>query len=295
MLKRFNQPTAIRPAARLGTGLLLALAVAACTSKTPAFVPTPVTPPTAVTNEEARDFAQYTNLVWSDEFDGGALDQSKWGYDLGGGGWGNNELEVYTNSNDNVFLTGGNLVIQARRQQSGTNAYTSGRILTKGKKNFQFGRVDVRAKLPKGKGLWPAIWMLGSEIDQNNWPRCGEIDIMELRGSQPLQFLSTMHFGNSTADHRLKGTTQVVPTDLSDDFHVYSAVRSKDQIRFYLDGAAQPYYTFTAADANPYPFNNPFFVILNVAVGGDFDGPPDGSTVFPQQMQVDYVREYQYK
>ena len=295
IFKRFNQSAATRPVARLGAGLLLALAVAACTSKTPVVVPTPVTPPSAVTNEEARDFAQYTNLVWSDEFDGGALDLGKWGYDLGGGGWGNNELQAYTNSNENVYLTGGNLVIQARRQSSGNNAYTSGRLLTKGKRNFQFGRIDVRAKLPKGKGIWPAIWMLGSEIDQNNWPRCGEIDIMELRGSQPLQFLSTMHFGNSTADHRLKGTTQVVSTDLSEDFHVYSVVRSKNQIRFYLDGAAQPYYTFTAADANPYPFNNPFFVILNVAVGGDFDGNPDGSTTFPQQMQVDYVREYQYK
>ena len=291
----FNQITALRPSSRFGTGLLLALVLASCTSKSSTFTPTPITPPPAVTNEEARDFAQYTNLVWSDEFNGGALDQTKWGYDLGGGGWGNNELEAYTNSTDNVFLSGGNLVIQARRQQSGNNSYTSGRILTKGKQNFQFGRIDVRAKLPKGKGIWPAIWMLGADIDQNNWPRCGEIDIMELRGSQPMQLLTTMHFGNSTADHRMKGTTQVVPTDLSDAFHLYSAVRSKDQIRFYLDEAAQPYFTFNASDANPYPFNSPFFGVLNVAVGGDFDNNPDASTVFPQQMQVDYVRYLQYK
>ena len=279
-----------------GASVLLALNLAACTSKSSTFVPTPVAPATPVAGEEARPYADYTTLTWSDEFDGGALDPANWGYDTGGGGWGNNELETYTTSNDNVFLSGGNLVIKAIRQQSGSSAsYTSGRILTKNKKTFVYGRTDIRAKIPKGKGIWPAIWMLGADIDQNNWPKCGEIDIMELRGSKPRELLATMHFGNSTADHRMKGTTQVVPTDLSDAFHVYSAVRSKDQIRFYLDEAAQPYFTFNASDANPYPFNSPFFGVLNVAVGGDFDGNPDASTVFPQQMQVDYVRYLQYK
>lgn len=281
---------------RLGAGLLLALSVMSCTDKGTTFTPTPIVTPTIpVVNEEARNYADYNNLVWSDEFDGSALDMSKWGYELGGGGWGNNELEAYTNSNNNAYVNGGNLFIVARREQSGSNAYTSARLITKGKKDFQFGRVDIRAKVPKGKGIWPAIWMLGSDIDRNNWPICGEIDIMELRGSTPRQLLSTMHYGNSTATHQYKGTTQNLPADLSDDFHVFTVIRSRDLMRFYLDGAATPYYTFTSSDASPYPFNNNFFTILNLAVGGDFDGNPDASTVFPQQMQVDYVKYYQYQ
>ncbi|UYZ63119.1 glycoside hydrolase family 16 protein [Hymenobacter weizhouensis] len=274
---------------------LLALSLLSCTEKSKSSAPTPLppTPTPPAVNEEPRDFNQYTELRWSDEFDGGTLDQTKWTYEQGGGGWGNNELQNYTNLPDNAFLSGGNLVIQARRQQSGNNAYTSARLITKGKQSFRYGRIDVRAKVPKGKGVWPAIWMLGADIDQNNWPKCGEIDIMELRGSRPKELISTMHFGNSTADHRYKGTTKVLTDDLSDDFHVFTVVRSKDLLRFYLDG--QQYYTFTGADASPFPFNNPFFVILNVAVGGNFDGNPDASTVFPQQMQVDYVRHYEYK
>ncbi|SFQ77496.1 glycoside hydrolase family 16 protein [Hymenobacter arizonensis] len=279
---------------RLGAGWLLALGLAACTEKasTPPIATPPTTPVVPVVNEEARNYADYSKLVWSDEFDGSVLDASKWSYNLGGGGWGNNELQNYTNSGDNVYLTGGNLVIRAIRQQSGNNAYSSGRILTNNKKTFQYGRIDVRAKVPKGKGVWPAIWMLGSDFDQVNWPMCGEIDIMELRGSQPLQFLSTMHFGNSFATRANKGFTKVLTTDISEDFHVFTVVRSRDLLRFFYDG--QQYYSFTNADANPFPFNNPFFMILNVAVGGDFDGDPTPNTVFPQQMQVDYVRYYQY-
>ena len=276
----------------LAAGLLLALSLAGCTDKEDVYVPPTTTPVAPAANETARDYNDYTTLVWSDEFTGGALDQSKWGYDLGGGGWGNNELQAYTNSNNNAYLSGGNLTIVARREQSGNNAYTSARLLTKGKQSFVYGRTDIRAKVPKGKGIWPAIWMLGADIDQNNWPKCGEIDIMELRGSRPKELLSTMHFGSTTRVQ--KGTMAVQPTDLSDDFHIYSAVRSKDQIRFFIDGVQ--YFTFTKADvgSNAYPFNNPFFMILNLAVGGDFDGNPDGSTVFPQQMQVDYVRYLQY-
>lgn len=279
----------------LTTGIALLLSLGACTETKTKNVPQPVppTPTTPVVNEEARDYDKYTELVWSDEFNTGALDQTKWTYELGAGGWGNNELQTYTNTNENTYMSGGNLVIQAK--QTGPNSYTSARLITKGKQNFQYGRIDVRAKLPKGKGVWPAIWMLGSDIDQNNWPKCGEIDIMELRGSQPREFLSTMHFGTSSADHKYKGTTKPVPFDLSEDFHTFSVVRSKDLLRFYLDGEMQPYYQFTGSDASPFPFNNPFFVILNVAVGGNFDGNPVASTTFPQQMQVDYVRYYQYK
>ena len=286
----------LSPSSRVCASLLVALTFSSCTEKKTPNIPTPVTPPTTTApNAEVRDYTQYTELIWSDEFNGaGPADATKWAYDTGNNnGWGNQELETYTTTTENVSQNGGNLVIQATKTGS---SYTSGRILTKGKQNFQYGRIDVRAKLPKGQGIWPAIWMLGSDIDQNNWPACGEIDIMELRGQEPTKILSTMHFGNSTADHRYKGIDNVqLPggASFADDFHVYSVVRAKDQMQFFIDG--KNYYTFTANDASPYPFNNPFFVVLNVAVGGNFLGNPDASTVFPQQMQVDYVRYYQYK
>ena len=280
---------------KVSASILLALTLFSCTETKTKNIPTPVTPVVTppVAGEEARAYADYKVLTWSDEFDGSALDQSKWAYELGNnGGWGNNELQSYTNSTDNVYLTGGNLIINARKEPTGNNAYTSGRLVTKGKKNFRYGRLDIRAKVPKGKGVWPAIWMLGSDIDQNNWPLCGEIDIMELKGSKPKELISTMHFANSAGQRELRGFTKVADKELSDDFHVYSVVRSKSLLRFFLDG--QEYYAFTGGDIVRYPFNNDFFAILNVAVGGDFDGNPTAATVFPQQMEVDYVRHYQY-
>ena len=289
---------------RAGACLSLAFLLGpACTENKKPDLPPPVVQPT-VTNADAKDYADYSELVWSDEFDGGgAPDASKWTYDTGAGGWGNQELQTYTTSTNNAFRNGGNLVIQAVKEPSGSPAYTSGRLLTKGKKDFMFGRIDVRAKLPQGVGIWPAIWMLGSDIDQNNWPKCGEIDIMEMRGQNPLEILSTMHFPDGAGNHQYVGIPSVKLPDgssFANDFHTYSAVRSKNQIRFYLDGKL--YYTFSNADtgSNPYPFNNNFFVVLNVAVGGNFVSNPspatiNSSTTFPQQMLVDYVRYYQYK
>lgn len=280
----------IRHNALLGAGCMLALSLASCTETKTKNIPAP-TPTTKAVNEEARDYAQYTSQVWADEFNTTTLDLTKWTCELGAGGWGNNELQTYTSSTDNVLVDGNKLIIRARQQGS---SYTSARLITKGKQSFQFGRTDIRAKVPKGKGVWPAIWMLGADIDQNNWPVCGEIDIMELRGSKPRELLSTMHYGSSSATHQYKGTTKQLTADLSDDYHIFSVVRSKNLMRFFLDG--QEYYRFTNADVGTfaYPFNNPFFVILNVAVGGNFDGNPDGTATFPQQMEVDYVRHYQY-
>ncbi|GAA4050794.1 hypothetical protein GCM10022409_41930 [Hymenobacter glaciei] len=275
---------------------VLALGLASCTEKKATPTPDPI-PVAAETNSEARDYSSYTEMVWNDEFAGNAIDPAKWGYDTGGGGWGNNELEYYTTSAENSYINNGNLVIEAKRQAQGGRDYTSARMLTKGKQNFKYGRIDVRAKLPQGQGIWPAIWLLGSDIDQNNWPKCGEIDIMELRGQEPNKMLTTMHFANTSGTRSMKGSPdQVLPSgNFSDSFHTFSVVRSKDQMRFFLDG--NPYFTFTPSDVNggSYPFNNPFFMILNVAVGGDFLGPPSTSTSFPQRMEVDYVRYLQYK
>ncbi len=277
----------------LAASLLLALGLPACTEEKKAVIP-PAVPPVLVVNQEPKSLAQYTELVWSDEFNGDALDQSKWTPEMGNNnGWGNQELQNYTGSPDNISFSGGNLVIHARKQQLGGYNYTSARLITKGKRDFVYGRIDVRAKLPKGKGIWPAIWMLGSNIDQVNWPRCGEIDIMELRGSKPKELISTMHFANSTGQRELRGFTKLLDKDISEDFHVFSIVRSKGLLRFYFD--EQEYYSFTGSDIPNYPFNNPFFLILNLAVGGQFDGDPTTDTVFPQQLQVDYARYYQYK
>ncbi|MGI4741547.1 MAG: glycoside hydrolase family 16 protein [Janthinobacterium lividum] len=282
----------------LAAGLTLLLA-GSCTQNPPGPVVTADTGTTAANsgaNAESRPYADYTEQVWSDEFGDATLDASKWTYEVKDV-WYNNELQATTNSRNNVTLSNGNLNITAIKENYNGRSYTSGRIITKGKKEFTFGRLDVRAKLPKGKGIWPAIWMLGANDSQVSWPACGEIDIMELKGSTPTVNLSTVHFGNTVATHQYKGTSYALPStaggDFSTDFHIFSLVRSQNKMEFYADGAK--YYTLTSNDVAPYPFNNPFYVILNLAVGGDFDGNPDASTVFPQTMQVDYVKFLQYK
>ncbi len=283
--------TILRPG--VGASILLALALGACTKEpnNPTFA-APVDTVNANLNSEAKDFADYTELKWSDEFDGGALDQTKWQYEIRDV-WFNNELQATTNSPENLFLNGGNLIIQAQRRSYNGRDYTSARIVTRDKKDFIFGRIDVRAKMPEGKGIWPAIWMLGSNDATQTWPRCGEIDISELQGSAPSNNISTVHYGLSVESRQYKSTTYTLPAGkFSDDFHIFTLIRSKDQMRWYVDGTQ--YYTLTPSQIAPYPFNNPFYLILNIAVGGDFDGNPDNSTVFPQRMQVDYVKYFQY-
>ncbi len=278
----------------LSASFLLTLSAGGCTQNPPGPVITATgASGSTATNADARAYADYTELAWSDEFDASSLDATKWTPEVKDV-WFNNELQATTSSRNNVTLAGGNLNITAVKENYNGRTYTSGRIITKGKKEFTFGRLDVRAKLPKGKGVWPAIWMLGANDSQVSWPACGEIDIMELRGSAPSVNNSTMHFGNSVATHQYKGTAYSLPAgDFSTDFHLFTCIRSLNKMEFYVDGVK--YYTFTSADASPYPFNNPFYVILNVAVGGDFDGNPDGSTTFPQTMLVDYVKFFQYK
>jgi beta-glucanase (GH16 family) len=283
----------------LSAGIVLLLSAGGCTQEPPGpTISDDAKAGNATVNATPKAFTDYTELVWSDEFDTSSLDQNKWVYEVKDV-WFNNELQATTNRRDNVTVTGGNLNIIAKPESYNGRTYTSGRIITKGKKEFMFGRLDVRAKLPKGKGIWPAIWMLGANDSQVSWPACGEIDIMELRGSTPRVNNSTMHYGSSVATHQYKGTQYTLPAstpgDFSTDFHTFSCLRGQDKMEFYVDGTL--YYTFTPNLVTPYayPFNNPFYAILNVAVGGDFDGNPDATTVFPQTMQVDYVRFYQYK
>ncbi len=233
------------------------------------------------------------NLVWSDEFDGKTVNTSNWVYETGSNnGWGNNELENYTNRTQNSFVSKGNLIIEARNESYNGSSYTSARMITKAKQFFTYGRIDVRAKLPFGKGLWPAIWMLGNNIDQVNWPACGEMDIMELIGSIPNTVNGTLHWGTTLALHKSKTSSHTLSTGTFDQqFHVYSLVWVQDQVQIYVDDIL--YNTVTPTDTNgTYPFNLDFFFILNVAVGGSWPGSPDGTTVFPQRMVVDYVRVF---
>ena len=233
-------------------------------------------------------------LKWSDEFNGNTLNDATWNYETGGNGWGNNELEYYTNRNKNSFITkGGYLVMEARREVIGSNNYSSARLQTKGKEEFTYGRMDIRAKLPKGQGIWPAIWMLGSNISTLSWPACGEIDIMELLGHEPNKVYGTMHWGDAGGPSTHIGGNFTLPTeDFSQKFHVFSIVRDASKIEWYVDGIK--YFTgYKTNVAGNYPFDQPFFFILNIAEGGNWPGNPDANTVFPQRMIVDYVRVFE--
>lgn len=231
------------------------------------------------------------NLVWKDEFGGTDLN-ANWTHETGAGGWGNNELQFY--QADNTTVAGGFLTIEAREESSGSpGPYTSSRITSDGLQYFQFGKVEIRAKLPEGKGLWPALWMLGQAISV--WPQRGEIDIMEMKGSENDTVYGTIHWDDSDDDSGLRvysgGNKTLNSGNFSDDFHVFSIEWDDKQIRWYVDGKVYHGEDITAAKKDELQL--PFFFLMSVAVGGDYDGDPDGSATFPQQMIVDYIRVYE--
>ncbi len=242
----------------------------------------------------ASDYPGMT-LVWSDEFSGNTLNTADWTYETGGGGWGNNELEYYTNDIKNSFITGGYFVIEARKEVKSTYDYTSARVKTQNKKTFTYGRIDIRARLPKGQGLWPALWMLGNNITQPGygWPACGEIDIMELVGNDARKVYGTVHWGVAGGSHYYIGGNYSLSTgDFSGSFHVFSLLWDASKLTFLVDDVT--YYTANKTDIGTnYPFDKPHFFIMNVAVGGNWPGNPNSSTTFPQRMIVDYVRVFQ--
>jgi beta-glucanase (GH16 family) len=227
-------------------------------------------------------------LFWSEEFNyAGAPDPTKWGYDTGTGwnGWGNAELQYYTSRPENVIVQNGVLKITAKKESYKGNAYTSARLLTKGKFAFQYGRVEVRAKLPAGVGTWPAIWMLGSNITTVDWPACGEIDIMEHRGSELNKIFGTLHYpGRSGAN--ADGSTRMI-SNATTEFHIYSVDWSASEIKIYVDGVLY----HTVVNSEKIPFNHDFFILLNVAIGGHFAGKVDPAFT-SASMEVDYVRVY---
>jgi beta-glucanase (GH16 family) len=241
-------------------------------------------------------------LVWSDEFNGptgSAVNSTKWSFDLGGKGWGNNELETYTSRLANAHVQDGSLIIKAIKEtftgaDNATRNYTSARLLTKHKFSQTYGRFEARIRIPFGQGIWPAFWMLGDNIDTVHWPNCGEIDIMENIGREPSVVHGTFHGPGYSGGKGIGAAyTLTAGRKFFDDFHTFAVEWEPNVIRFYVDGNL--YQTRTPADlpaGTSWVFDHPFFIILNVAVGGGWPGNPDATTVFPQQMRVDYVRVY---
>lgn len=247
-------------------------------------------------------------LIWSDEFDGSTLDASKWTAEIGNGaeksvpGWGNNELQYYTDSPENVSLDDGKLIIRAQKEvksfsvngQDYTTDYTSARLITEGKFSVSYGKIEARMKVPSGQGFWPAFWMLGDDIGEVGWPACGEIDILEYIGSKPTEVHGTVH-GPITGG---PGIHQKIDTgiDMSLDFHTYAIEWDEDEVEFYVDGLLYHVVNKDEVDLEQGPtewvFDHPHFLILNLAVGGTWPGAPNSETVFPSQLEVDYVRVY---
>jgi len=245
------------------------------------------------TDPEIPDY----QLVWADEFEGPAgqsPDSTKWAYDIGTGdnGWGNQELQYYTDRPENVSLDGqGNLVITAISEQYGGQPFTSARIKTEGLFEQTYGRFEARIKLPYGPGLWPAFWLLGTDISTVGWPECGEIDIMEYRGQQPNLIHSTVHGPGYSGGGGVSKSYGFENDRFDVDFHLFAVEWGKDFIRFYVDDVM--FQELNPGDlSGTWVFDNSFFMIFNVAVGGNYVGFPTSETPFPQDMVIDYVRVY---
>ena len=245
----------------------------------------------------ASSAATDENLLWSDEFEGSSIDETKWGYNIGTGenGWGNSELEYYTNRPENVYVKDGLLHIRAQKEDYEGQKYTSTRLLSQNKFTFTYGTVEARIALPVGKGIWPAFWMLGENIDKVSWPTCGEIDIIEAVNDENVIY-GTHHwahegshaqYGNNTSDYY--GTS--LKLDIS-EFHTYKMTWDKEFITMYVDDFKYQEIDIKDTTSDMATFHKPFFFILNVAVGGSWPGFDIDDSQFPTEMQVDYIRVY---
>lgn len=227
------------------------------------------------------------SMVWSDEFDSpGAPNSAKWGYDIGAGGWGNNELQYYTNRLDNAVVSNGTLKIIAKAETYSGSNYTSARLLSRNKFSFKYGKIEVSAKMPTGVGTWPAIWMMGDNLPTVGWPACGEIDVMEHRGNDLNRIHATVHYPGFSGGNGVTATTLIQQAATA--FHLYSCEWSPQSMKFYVDGTLY----HTVSNSSSVPFNQPFFILLNQAMGGNFGGsidPAFNSATF----EIDYVRVYQ--
>ena len=242
---------------------------------------------------------QKRKLVWQDEFDGNKLDYSKWEAEVNAFGGGNKELQIYTDRKQNVRVENGCLVLEARRDNAGVSGtereFSSGRVRTKHRGDWKYGRIEVRAKLPQGAGIWPAIWMLPTDDRYGGWAASGEIDIVEMKGESPNTVLGTLHYGKEWPKNSYSGEEYQLPSGtFADDFHTFELEWKEGQIDWFVDGKCYQTQTEWKSSGGvfPAPFDQDFHLLFNLAVGGHFVGPPDETTVFPQQMQIDYVRVY---
>lgn len=282
--------------------LFLIIFLTSCATATPTLVPTPTPlPATSTTVPTPTPDPASWNLVWADEFDqtnGSAPDPKKWTHQQGGSGWGNGELQYYTTDTKNAFVEDGMLVIRAIKEYTLGRDYSSARLTTMAKRTWMYGRFEIRAKLPTTQGIWPAFWLLPAQARYGSGAAGGEIDIMELVGSEPGRAYGTLHFGNP-AEHSSGSHDLPQGVTYSDDFHVFAVEWEEEEIRWYVDDVlfhtATEWFTTGRKDAKfPAPYNQEFYLLLNVAVGGYWPGSPDETSIFPQDMYVDYVRVYQH-
>jgi len=250
-------------------------------------------------NDETQTVVTFKDLVMQDEFDvDGAPDSSLWSFDIGNGegtdagpGWGNNELQYYTDRTVNATVQNGILIISALKESYNGASYTSAKITTKGKFDQAYGRFETRMRLPYGQGMWPAFWLLGSNIDDIKWPNCGEIDIMEYRGQEPTITIGTVHGPGYSGGQAITKAYDLLNDRFDTGFHVFGIEWGPEYINFYVDDVL--YNQITPADVTgEWVFDQPFYIIINLAVGGDFVGSPNNETSFPQTLLVDYVRVY---
>jgi beta-glucanase (GH16 family) len=231
-------------------------------------------------------------LVWHDEFDKAI--GPDWTFDVGtgGNGWGNNELEYYTARPENARVENGVLVIEARKESYQSREYTSARLKTEGRRTFKYGRIEARIQVPRGQGMWPAFWALGEDQKAAGWPRCGEIDVMENIGREPSRVHATVHGPGYSGGQGVGGPFDLPSGAFADGFHVFAVEWDASGLRFSVDDTVYKSITPTDVPAT-WVYDHPFFLLLNLAVGGNWPGPPDTETVFPARMKVDYVRAYE--
>ncbi len=256
--------------------------VSACTGQ-------PVQPAATPTPEWAREG---WTLVWHDEFDGESIDPANWTFEIGGNGWGNNERQFYTDRPENARIEDGMLVIEARAEKFIRRNYTSARIKTQGLHAWTYGHIEARMKLSYGQGIWSAFWMLGTDVTDVGWPRSGEIDIMEHVGREPTRIYGTVHGPGYSGGGGVGHFTTFPSGSLSEEFHVYAIEWEPEEIRWYVDDE-QYFKVMPESVPSDWVYDHPFFIIINLAVGGNWPGYPNESTVFPQFLYVDYVRVYQ--
>ena len=254
------------------------------------------TVPTTVTGEDLWE------LVWSEEFEGDALNEATWTPEIGTGaergivGWGNNELQYYTARSENIVLSDGTLKITALQEDYEGSAYTSARLVTQDKVMVQYGRIEARMKLPAGQGFWPAFWLLGESFATESWPACGELDVMEFRGQEPSVVAGTVHGPGYSGGGGFSGDYYTDGPSFSEEFHVMGMDWDSEMISFWVDG--NRYHTFRRSQLRAdqaWVFDQPFFLLLNLAIGGDYVGAPNDETQFPSAFEVDYVRIYRRK